>query len=481
VSRAPRAWTTYAIIAALVGWALLVRLPFASISRADGDGALFWLIGHDWLNGHPPYAGLWDVKPPGIFLLYAGAAALFGADPVGGRIVAALAIGIAAAGLYRFGAGLLADRRTGLFAATLLPPFTLLLDGLNGKAELFAAPFLVWGMLLALAPSRALLPLLAGGALMGFAATIKQTSGFEIVFVLLALALAPRAPHRCAAFLAGLAIAPLGFCLYFAGIGAFRAFLDASLIGALTRLHGDGGTLFTAPLRLLVIMLPALPLLILGGIGWAERRRMDRAGAPLVWGWLGATALGAVAMRATYISYALPLLAPLCLAAGHALSTLAARARGLATALAGVVIACPILLAAMLPDAGADSRPPRIAAWLRAHVPGRPVYVVDYEPLVYELSGAPVPTRFPLPQHLLCDFPALPVPAEAEMARIMAGRPAALVVSAARQRMVCTDRTRVVRVMALAARAGYRLAASFEGPYGPIEIWIAPPSAAAPS
>jgi hypothetical protein len=39
----------------------------------------------------------------------------------------------------------------------------------------------------------------------------------------------------------------------------------------------------------------------------------------------------------------------------------------------------------------------------------------------------------------------------------------------------------VVRVMALAARAGYRLAASFEGPYGPIEIWIAPPSAAAPS
>lgn len=483
-----RADAFWVIAAGLLVWTMAVRLPFGLAPRADADAALFWLIGHGWRTGIVPYAGLWDIKPPGIFLIFAGADALFGADPLGGRIMAALAIGTGSAGLYRAGDRLLDDRRVGLFAALLFPVYSLLFDGLANKPELFCAPLVIWGLLLAAqavrsdgASNRGLL--FTAGLLLGFAAMIKQTAAFEILFVVILLGLIGRTVRATvpmwAVFGAGLAFAPLGFAAYFAAVGAFTAFFDASVVGALLRLRGDGVALADAPVRVLASLKTGMPLLVLAGLGWAERRRLawnghDRA-ALVVWGWLAAAALGELAMRATYPAYALPLVAPLCLLSARPLAALT-RARSGAWRIAGgvacvIALLWPLAFRVFTRDPDIDLQAPRVAAYLRERVPGQPVYVVDYDPVVYQLSGAPVLTRFPFHQHIVCDFPALPVSPEAEIRRIMAARPAALVFAPENHRMVCELPERVGLVRALARAGGYAPATRIAGDYGEVEIW----------
>lgn len=465
---------------ALIGWASLVRLPFGLAPRSDPDSALFWIIGHGWRQGYLPYVALWDVKPPGIFLIFAGADTLLGADPFGGRILAAIAIGIGAAGLYRIGEGVLDNRRAGLLAALLFPTYSILLNGLDIKAELFAAPLLIWGILISVKTERSVLHFLFAGTLMGAATMLKQTACFEILFVLTLFATARSDVRVYAAFVTGLLLVPTGFAFYFVTNGALGDFISASLIGGLSRLHGSGIPLEAAPVRLLASLKPALPLLVLTGMGWAERRRIGwtghRTGPMIMWGWLAAAAFGDLAMRATYPPYALPLLAPLCLASGQTLAALG-RAddrlwRRAATTLLAIALLCPIILSMLLPDPEIDPQPPRVAAYLQQHLPGQPVYVVDYEPVVYQLSGAQVPTRFPLPLHLMCDFPALPVPPEDELRRIIATRPAALIFAPANYRMSCELPARVDLVRQMAEQANYRPTVSIDGPAGPVEIWM---------
>ena len=106
-------------------------------------------------------------------------------------------------------------------------------------------------------------------------------------------------------------------------------------------------------------------------------------------------------------------------------------------------------------------------------MPGQPVYVVDYEPVVYQLSGAPVPTRFPLPLHLMCDFPPLPVLPEDELRRIIATRPAALIFAPTDYRMSGELPARIGLVRQIASQANYRPTVSIDGPAGPVEIWMA--------
>lgn len=477
-----------AISVALIAWAALVRLPFGIAPRADADAALFWLIGHGWRMGELPYLGTWDIKPPGIFLVFAFADALFGAEPFGGRVLAGLAIGAGAAGLHRYGQRVLGDSRVALIAALLLPTYSLLFDGLANKPELFAAPFVIWGITIAATAEREVPRLLLAGLIMGAAPMMKQTAGFEILFVTGYLAWRHRSVPILVAFGAGLAMVPCAFALYFAAHGAFAELMDASVFGALLRLHGDGVTLAEAPVRVLASLKTAMPLLVLAGLGWAERKRLSWRGADaspahqnaalLTWGWLGTAALGELAMRATYPAYALPLLAPLCLLSARVLAALSrTESRGLARGAPVVVAAVlfwPVLFQLVRTDPDHDSQPLAIAAYLRQHAPGQPIYVVNYDPVVYQLSGAPTLTRFSFHQHLVCEFPALPVAADSEIRRIMTRRPAALVFAAPTHRMACELPERIVLVQSLARDSGYRKAAAIPGKAGAVEIWLPP-------
>ena len=51
--------------------AIIVRLPFFFKDVIDWDESTYILMGQSVLDGHLPYTELWDLKPPGAFLIYA--------------------------------------------------------------------------------------------------------------------------------------------------------------------------------------------------------------------------------------------------------------------------------------------------------------------------------------------------------------------------------------------------------------------------
>lgn len=56
-------------------------------------------------------------------------------------------------------------------------------------------------------------------------------------------------------------------------------------------------------------------------------------------------------------------------------------------------------------DFGLVDVPQRVAAYLRSQgSQGRLIYVVDDHPIIYHLAGSRIPTRFPLPQHILSEI-----------------------------------------------------------------------------
>ncbi len=82
----------FARLAARVLLAILVRGPF---NFNAGAGEAFYLVaGRQWLNGVPPYAGAFDVKPPLLFLLTATSKLFMGAS-----LLTAKALTTAARGL----------------------------------------------------------------------------------------------------------------------------------------------------------------------------------------------------------------------------------------------------------------------------------------------------------------------------------------------------------------------------------------------
>ena len=58
-------------------WALLMRTPTFLVSAVDWDESLYVLIASQWLSGHPPYTTVFEIKPIGIFAIFAAA---LGAD-----------------------------------------------------------------------------------------------------------------------------------------------------------------------------------------------------------------------------------------------------------------------------------------------------------------------------------------------------------------------------------------------------------------
>ena len=465
-------------------WSTIIRLPYAHVAAFDGDEALFWIIGSAWHGGHPPYTEFWDVKPPGIFLIFSTLSCIFGNNIVGAKLLAILAVSLASTGIFVFGDRFLKDRLYGLIAAIIFPAYTLVLDGLSSKPEIFIAPFIIWGVLLAVIATRkeavncaALMAI--SGFLIGCAGSIKQTVVFEAIFVISYLWYTKRSVRALIPFFLGLMVAPLGFCLYFSYFGLFPTMVQASVFGAVGRLKGDGISLTALPIQFLATLKPLLPLLICGSLLWVERRRFNlltaRLGLLVVVLWLGSASAAALAMRVAYPAYVLPLLAPLTLAAGCLLGYLLRAGswqRNVATAGLVIVLAYPFAFFQLSDNyAIAPSRLPQdIADYVRSIAPRQSIYVVDYEPVVYLLANAPIPTRYPLPQHLLCNFPPLPVSAPDEIARIMASRPAALVLSTNRKRMACEISDRAT----LALRLGgdkYYLGQRFTNAFDSIEVW----------
>ena len=410
-------WTALALLTALAS-----RAPFALIDRPFADEAGYALFARYWLEGLVPYRDVWDVKPPGLFALYALAQAP-GSEPLAAiwilptLAVCALALAFCAIGREWFG-----DVRVGALASVLFCLYSLVGDGLKGPAVLLAAPFIAWGLLLARRTGMAAAAL--GGVSLGCGVCILQSSAFEAAFGFLLVAFSAQASlagrlRRAGALALGGFAPAAAFALLFHWQGALRDLWEGAVMVALLRStdHGVGfwdGLIHnfrgaTKP----YLPVYAAAMLMVAERAWIKDAR-QRAGARVLLGWFAVAFAGVLVQRAAHSAYMLALLAPLCLAASlYALLMFKRLRAGLPrlAAFAAGALALAFPLWWTLDQTHWDQRASiaRAAAQVvteRAAQPGEGagLYAVDYEPALHLLTGQRPLSRFVFAMHLHCDF-----------------------------------------------------------------------------
>jgi hypothetical protein len=461
-----------AILAGLLALTCALRLPF--MQDIGPDEAFFAVIGRDWAQGAPPYAEYFDVKPPGLFLLHALMAPLFGAGAGAIKGLEIAFVTASAYGLWRIGRAHLSEA-VGLAAAALYPIVTLSMSGLTVSAPLALSGFEVFAVFAALGGRIAL-----AGLLFGCAFAIKQTAAIEAAAVLAALL--AQAPGRerigvCARFIGGCIVAPAGFALYFLAAGAFPAFWSAVAVAASTRLGGDGVGFFESLVRIPVGMRPMLAPAV-GALLLALRFR-QWAGEPcapalrLLFAWLAGALLALLAMRAMYDHYFLPLTGPLLLLAGYAafhLLDFGAWRREARAGLVLVTVLCPVVLGA--PEPGdADDRAALLGVEARARVaglrPGDVALAVNRGVMFYSDTGTRPPRRIFHPLHMLCDMPAWPGD---HLAAALAARPKFVLLADTRIRMACEKPERLA-ALRTALDSDYELVARASGAWDAYAVY----------
>jgi hypothetical protein len=115
--------------------------------------------------------------------------------------------------------------------------------------------------------------------------------------------------------------------------------------------------------------------------------------------------------------------------------------------------------------------PPRaVAAELRRMLPpGETAFLVNSEPVVYFLADLPLPTRMPLWEHLTGGFgETIAWKSDAELARVLAGRPYLMVLSAEHWPKLRPSARAAVEA---ALARDYDLVGTLQDGRGPVEIW----------
>lgn len=144
------------------------------------DQSIYALVARETLDGGMPYRDAFDFKPPGIFVVYAIARALFGAGPVAIRILEVVAMAASVAALVRIGRRELGSTLVGWVAAALACGLHAQLDFWHtGQPESFGEPLGLWAIALAASAGREPAArrraglLVAAGALLGVAGLMK--------------------------------------------------------------------------------------------------------------------------------------------------------------------------------------------------------------------------------------------------------------------------------------------------------------------
>lgn len=474
--RASRAATTAGLLLMVALLALALRGPSLSLSVfGSADESAFVLAAREVVLGHLPYLTFWDHKPPGSTLLIAAAMAILGPSIEAVRALGLVCVVATAWALYGItrraaqpapsGPGLGLGQLAPVTAALLYVAFsTRLAGGTATITETLYAPFTATGVLLLLAapewrriggPAAAFA---AAGLAFGFAAWIKYVpllpAAFTGAVALAALfwlggegdrAALGRVLGCGAFFAAGLLLPTAVSAAFYWWAGALAEFWDANF-GFMRHYSGfddhPRGPLFYALRCTTLALLDFWPLAAAAAaavlLPSCLGRRLLASGwrypGALLLAWLAGEVLALVAQGKFYMYHFLPLLPPLAVLAALALrahaealarpgKAVAAMAVAVAFVAAGPVATHTRALAAVLsrPDV-----PREIAALIAAE--GRPgddgVFVANYEPVIYFLAGAPLPTRFAFPVSLTGPHSSvIPTDARAELRRVLGERP----------------------------------------------------------
>ncbi len=407
---------------------------------AHVDDQFYLLAGEELLNGRWPYVDVWDRKPLGLFLLYAGIAWIGGGTILGLNLIAT-AFAAATAMIIRQIALRFASSTSATLAALSYLISMPVFGGQTGQSPVFYNLLVAGAALLlmratdrvGITPVRRLA--LAAMLLAGLAMTIKQISvvegawfGLAFLWLLRRLGASWAEMAASAAAMAFTALLPTalmmgGYAL--AGEAALREFFYANFVSIFDR----GGFQLQAKLAgAAYFLLYLLPLLGMGGWGAFSRWRKDRHDARtlILLGWMGAALLGYLLVPAFFDHYALPVLVPFSVAAGIAFDR---PARWLLF----MGLTAFYLIDGAVTDLAGNRRDARqfqqISDSVRAAGRGGCVYVVDGPSRLYSEFPQCRATRYLFSDHLvlITEANAVGVNTAAELARILSEKPEVLV------------------------------------------------------
>jgi 4-amino-4-deoxy-L-arabinose transferase-like glycosyltransferase len=395
--------------------AILIRWSSFGHPLLHMDENFYLLVGDRMVNaGAWPYIDIWDRKPVGLFVLFAGFRMLGGDGFIQYQAAALLAVAATAFILYR-----LAVRSIGHWSAFAAGVFYLagltFFGGYGGQAPVFFNGLMAAAVLCLVrgvvddqdsvqdAEKRIFRAGIGCMLLVGLALQIKYSIVFEGLFFGLVLIFAAR--HVALGTLAIWVITWVGCALLptliawvvYALAGYNDAFVYANFISIFKRASSFDNV---AQMRLLSLLGLLSPLLILSAFAWKLRVKPH---VLFALGWLGFALIGLLVMGTYYNHYGQPIVLPASLTAAIGLSSLRWNKRGLGmTAL--VVLATVIVgsvgtyvklarkgnaddithLMAMMPKS--DTRCPWLMGTLGA--------------TLYLQSKACLPTAYPLSGHL---------------------------------------------------------------------------------
>ena len=183
---------SWAILAAVAGLVIFIRVGMFGLPFERDEGE-FALMGRMILDGVPPYAEAYNLKPPGIYLAYASMMAIFGESPAGVH-AGLLAVNLLC-GLFLF---LMVRRLRGPMTAAISTAAFLALSampkvlGLSAHATHFVLLPALAGMFLLLRHADSRPGLMGAGFLMGASFLVKQPGIFFVLLGGVMIALAGR-------------------------------------------------------------------------------------------------------------------------------------------------------------------------------------------------------------------------------------------------------------------------------------------------
>lgn len=396
-----------------------------------GDEVFYQTVGVAMHHGALPYVDVWDRKPFGLFAL-SWLIACFGQDMLAFQLAACFC----AAGTAWCVAEL-ARRWTSRGGALLAGLAYLLwlpvLQGFGGQSPVFYNLFIALAALLmvralpALRQGRSPRALYAAMLLAGLGLTIKTSALFEGAFLglyatwALWRAAGPRALTTAALWALVGAAPALTYAAAYGVLGHWPEYWHAMVTANLDKPPHWPTSL--ARLKYMALALaPLVPFALLG------LTRLGREARHFLLLWLLAALLGLAAVPNFYLHYALPIMVPLCVAAGGFFARGAVGVAGI-----GILAFLSLTIAPFQPGHTAKSRAAieRLTALVRAHRGMGPLLLYDAPPQLYVRSGQPFTTPLVFPTHLshLIEKDVSHLSTLTETRRVLALRPGAVVMA----------------------------------------------------
>lgn len=425
-----RIWAAIAL--ALLALAVATRISTYGHPDLHVDETFYFAAAIEMLHGAVPYVDVWDRKPPGHFMLYAGIAAI--SDWYGSYQIAATFFA-AATSLAIFAIGRrLAGQWPGLTGAALYLLVICQFQGHGGQSAVFynlliasAAALLVTAIDrfdFRLGHTRIAFAMILAGA----AITIKTTAVFEAGFLGMFAAGMQLRRHganvvsfaRIAGW-AALGLLPTAvFALWYALHGYWDEYWTAMVLSNLRKPVEENG----AAMRLAILAAMLLPLIAASAIALT---RMPPRYRVICAGWLVAATVGFFSVPAYYLHYALPLLVPLCAIAPACLAMPRTGAF-----LLGIAAVMPLLFYPFTDFSDtrhARAAMDRLVGAVEQSKGDGPLLVFDGPPLLYPLTGSRFPTPLAFPNHLhqASERNVSHIDTREEVERILALRPGVIV------------------------------------------------------